>query len=330
MLLLTTDDDEGGLRVPAPTLPRGAGGVGIGRCQPSPPPSAFVLSSEGATRPSSPARGQRRTPDRHTPPSGVRSARPCPAAVILPPAAASPLVPKGFSPENHKDRRPPTQTRRAPIQTYLAAGGGGVQVDKALHTSGVGVSCSQISQLAAEVKEKGGNRGKWRRMEKNGGEWGDLGYCGRSPKVHCGECRKKCVKFVGNGYGWAISSLLYATPPPVEMGRRPPGGGGGRSGGSVGGGGRWGDLTFLCQRALCGPLTPPYVPETAQKGPHEPKILCRFGWRQPQTKNRPYLWLHGSKRDSEGTYSTRNPPCFVVSTPQNFPNGHLDPRTQAQ
>ena len=25
--------------------------------------------------------------------------------------------------------------------------------------------------------------------------------------------------------------------------------------------------------------------------------------RQPQTKNRPYLWLHGSKCDSEGTYS---------------------------
>ena len=47
--------------------------------------------------------------------------------------------------------------------------------------------------------------------------------------------------------------------------------------------------------------------------------------RQPQTKNRPYLWLHGSKCDSEGTYSTRNPPRFVVSTPQNCPNGRLDP-----
>ena len=34
-----------------------------------------------------------------------------------------------------------------------------------------------------------------------------------------------------------------------------------------------------------------------------------------------------SKRDSEGTYSTRNPPLFVVSTPQNYLNGHLDPRT---
>ena len=35
-------------------------------------------------------------------------------------------------------------------------------------------------------------------------------------------------------------------------------------------------LTFLCQRAICGPLTPPYVPETAQKGPHKPQILCRL------------------------------------------------------
>ena len=32
-------------------------------------------------------------------------------------------------------------------------------------------------------------------------------------------------------------------------------------------------LTFTCQRALCGPLTPPYVPETAQKGPQKPQIL---------------------------------------------------------
>ena len=36
---------------------------------------------------------------------------------------------------------------------------------------------------------------------------------------------------------------------------------------------------------------------------------------------------YGSKCDSEGTYSTRNPPLFVVSTPQNCPNGRLDPKT---
>ena len=34
--------------------------------------------------------------------------------------------------------------------------------------------------------------------------------------------------------------------------------------------------TFPCQRALRGPLTPPYVPETAQKGPQKPQILCRL------------------------------------------------------
>ena len=40
-----------------------------------------------------------------------------------------------------------------------------------------------------------------------------------------------------------------------------------------------------------------------------------------------WLWLHGSKCDSEGTYSTCNPPLFVVSDPQNCPNGRLDPNT---
>ena len=46
----------------------------------------------------------------------------------------------------------------------------------------------------------------------------------------------------------------------------------------------------------------------------------------PETKNRPYLWLHGSKCDSEGTYYTRNPPLFEVSTPQNCRNGRLRPQ----
>ena len=35
-------------------------------------------------------------------------------------------------------------------------------------------------------------------------------------------------------------------------------------------------LTSPCQRVLCGPLTPPYVPETAQKGPQKPQNLCRL------------------------------------------------------
>ena len=41
------------------------------------------------------------------------------------------------------------------------------------------------------------------------------------------------------------------------------------------------DLSFkncnLGQKtAICGPLTPPYVPETAQKGTDKPQILCRL------------------------------------------------------
>ena len=35
-------------------------------------------------------------------------------------------------------------------------------------------------------------------------------------------------------------------------------------------------LTFPCHRALCGPRIPPYVPETVQKGPQKPQILCRL------------------------------------------------------
>ena len=44
--------------------------------------------------------------------------------------------------------------------------------------------------------------------------------------------------------------------------------------------------------------------------------------RQPQTKNRPYLWLHGSKCDSKGTYSTRYPPLFC-----GFHHSELPKRT---
>ena len=33
-------------------------------------------------------------------------------------------------------------------------------------------------------------------------------------------------------------------------------------------------LDFPCQRILCGPLTPPYVPETAKKAPRSPKFCA--------------------------------------------------------
>ena len=49
--------------------------------------------------------------------------------------------------------------------------------------------------------------------------------------------------------------------------------------------------------------------------------------QHPETKHGPYLGLRGSNPNSEGTYSTRNPPLFVVSKHQNRPTSHLDPRT---
>ena len=65
-------------------------------------------------------------------------------------------------------------------------------------------------------------------------------------------------------------------------------------------------------------------PGKCPKRPPQAPNFVQIGWRQPQTKNWPYLWLHGSKCDSVGTYSTRNPPRFVVSIPQNCPKGRLD------
>ena len=89
-------------------------------------------------------------------------------------------------------------------------------------------------------------------------------------------------------------------------------------------------LDFLVSTSHLWPSDSTICPGNGPKRPPQAPNFVQIGWRQPQTKNRPYLWLHGSKRDSEGTYSTRNPPRFVVSTPQNCPNGRLDPRTQAQ
>ena len=61
---------------------------------------------------------------------------------------------------------------------------------------------------------------------------------------------------------------------------------------------RWlhptGGLTLLCQRALYCPPTPRYVRETAQKGAKKPQNM-RHVHQQPETKNRPYLGLRGSK-----------------------------------
>ena len=47
----------------------------------------------------------------------------------------------------------------------------------------------------------------------------------------------------------------------------------------------------------------------------------------PKTKSGPHLGLCGSNPNSEGTYSTCNPPLFVVSKPRNRPTRRLDPRT---
>ena len=47
---------------------------------------------------------------------------------------------------------------------------------------------------------------------------------------------------------------------------------------------------------------------------------AQFVSTSPKTENGPYLGLLGSKPNSQGTYSTRNPPIFVVSKHQISPN----------
>ena len=84
-------------------------------------------------------------------------------------------------------RRRPKKRLGRRLEAVAKAVGGGYRLQvpwKLAHcvkeTAGIGVSRSRISQLAAEVKDK------W----KNGGKWGNLGNCGKLPKMRCGGCRK--------------------------------------------------------------------------------------------------------------------------------------------
>ena len=60
-------------------------------------------------------------------------------------------------------------------------------------------------------------------------------------------------------------------------------------------------LDFPVSTSPLRPSNPTICPGNGPKRPPETPNFVHIGWRQPQTKNRPYLWLHGSKRDSEGT-----------------------------
>ena len=64
-------------------------------------------------------------------------------------------------------------------------------------------------------------------------------------------------------------------------------------------------------------------PNMAQNGPNGAQFVSTC----PKIKNGPYLGLHGSKPNSEGTESTRNPPLFVVFNPRNGPTRRLHPST---
>ena len=64
-----------------------------------------------------------------------------------------------------------------------------------------------------------------------------------------------------------------------------------------------------------------------KSGPKWPECAL-FVSKRLETKNGPYSGLRGSKPNSEGTYSTRKHPPFVVPKPLNHPNETPRPRYQ--
>jgi hypothetical protein len=77
-------------------------------------------------------------------------------------------------------------------------------------------------------------------------------------------------------------------------------------------------LTFLCQRALCGPLTPPYVLETAQKDPRSPKFCA--DWPATATNQEQAISLATwSKTRFRGHLVHPQPPTFCGFHPSELP-----------
>ena len=76
-------------------------------------------------------------------------------------------------------------------------------------------------------------------------------------------------------------------------------------------------LTFLRQRALCGPLTPPYVLETAQKDPRSPKFCT--DWLATATNQEQAISLATwSKTRFRGHLLHPQPPTFCGFHPSEL------------
>ena len=88
-------------------------------------------------------------------------------------------------------------------------------------------------------------------------------------------------------------------------------------------------LAFPVSKSSLGSSNSTICVRNAPKWPPKPPKFAHIGHCQLQTKNSLYLGLRGSKRDFEGTQSSRNHPLLVVSNPQKCPNGRLDPHTWA-
>ena len=87
-------------------------------------------------------------------------------------------------------------------------------------------------------------------------------------------------------------------------------------------------LTFPCQRALCGPLTPPYVLEKAQKGPRIPNFCAH--WLAPATNHEHAISLATSlKMRFPGPLLHPQPPTFCGFDPSELPKRTPTPQYPA-
>ena len=77
-------------------------------------------------------------------------------------------------------------------------------------------------------------------------------------------------------------------------------------------------LTFPCQRALCCPLTPPYVPETAQKGPRSPEF-CADGLATATNQEQAISLATWLKMRFRGHLVHPQPPTFCGFHPSELP-----------
>ena len=78
-------------------------------------------------------------------------------------------------------------------------------------------------------------------------------------------------------------------------------------------------LDFPVSKGPLGPSNSTICPRNAPKRPPKALEVVHIGRRQPQTKDRPYLGLRGSKHDFKGHLIHPQPPTFGGFRPSKLP-----------